>query len=120
MQELTSDSTRAQAENVPTEKTDMDEELHGRSAAGNEECKEEQIPKSVGKKRTGRRRSQLDDVITGAPSLPQGKRIRSAVDYTPTLDKEETKILAKEIRTLPGARHQQWRVGYARSTINTY
>jgi hypothetical protein len=72
----------------------------------------------VGKKQTRRRRSQLDDLITGAPSLPQGKRTRSAVDYTPTLDKEETKIPAKEIRTLPGARHQQWRVGYARSTIN--
>jgi hypothetical protein len=40
------------------------------------------------------------------------------VDYTPTLDKEETKIPAKEIRTLPSTRHQHWQMGYARSTIN--
>ena len=107
MQASTSDSTRAQAENVPTE-----------MKAGNEERKEGRIPKCVGKKRTRRRRSQLDDLISGAPSLPQGKRTRSAVDYTPTLDEEETNIPAKELRTLPGARHQLWRVGYARSTIN--
>ena len=52
----------------------------------------------IGRKRTGHRRSQLDDFITGAPSLPQGKRTRSAVDYTPTLDKKEKKIPAKKRR----------------------
>ena len=72
----------------------------------------------MGKKRTRRRRLQLDDLITGDPSLPQGKRTRSAVDYAPLLDKKETKIPTKEIRTLPGTRHQHWRVGYARSTVN--
>ena len=98
--------------------SETEEERPSRSAAGKEECKEEQAPTSVGKKRTRRRRSQLEDLTTGAPSAPQGKRTRSAVDYTPTPDKKETKIPAKEIRTLPGARQQNWRVGYARSTIN--
>ena len=112
------DSTRDQTETVMADKTLREEETHTRPLEGQEECKEEQVSKVAGKKRTRRRRSQLDDLITGAPSAPLGKRSRSAVDYTPTLDKEETKIPAKEIRTLPGARHQQWRVGYARSTIN--
>ena len=40
------------------------------------------------------------------------------MDYTPTLDKEDTKVAAKDIKTLPGLRHQRWTVGYARSTIN--
>ena len=40
------------------------------------------------------------------------------MDYTPSLDKEDTKAAAKDIRTLPGLRHQRWPVGYARSTIN--
>ena len=112
------DSTRAQTENVSAERSETDAEGHPRSAAGKEESKEEQVSQSSGKKRTRRRRSQLDDLITGALSAPQGKRTRSVVDYTPTLDKAETRIPAKKIRTLPGARHQQWRVGYARSTIN--
>ena len=99
-------STRAQTETVSAEKTKTDEEWHTRSVEGMEECKKEQVPKAVGKKRTRRRRSQLDDLISGAPSLPQGKRTRSAVDYTPTLNREETKVPVKEIRTLPGARHQ--------------
>ena len=75
--------------------TKTDEEWHVRSVAGMEECKEEQVRKAVGKKRTRRGRSQLDDLITGAPSLLQGKRTRLAVDYTPTLDREETKFLRK-------------------------
>jgi hypothetical protein len=107
MQALTSDSTQAQAENVPTDRSDTDNEFHGWSAADNDKCMEEQIPKLVGKNQTRRRRSQLDDFITGAPSLPQGNRTCSAVDYTPTLDKEETKNPAKEIWTLLGARHKQ-------------
>jgi hypothetical protein len=40
------------------------------------------------------------------------------VDYTPSLNKEDTKVAAKDIKTLPGLRHQHWPVGYARSTIN--
>jgi hypothetical protein len=110
------DTTRALTENVSEEKSETEKAWHSRSAAGKEESKEKQVAKSVGKKRFRRRRSQLDDLITGAPSAPQGKRTRSTVDYTSTLDK--ARIPAKKIRTLPGARHQQWRVGYGRSTIN--
>ena len=87
------------------DKTLREEETHTRPLEGQEECKEEQVLKVAGKKRTRRQRSQLDDLISEAPSAPLGKRSRSAVDYTPTLYKEETKIPAKEIRSLLGARH---------------
>jgi hypothetical protein len=41
------------------------------------------------------------------------------VDYTPSLDKKDTKVAAKIIRSLiTGLRHQPWPVGYAQSTIN--
>jgi hypothetical protein len=75
MQASTSDSTQAQAENAPTDRTNTDKELHGRSAAGNEECKEEQIPKMVGKKRNRRRRTHFVVLITGAYSLPIGNAL---------------------------------------------
>ena len=102
-QTTTTDSTSDQTETVSAETTKTDKESHTRSVEGLKECKEKQVPKAVGNKRTRRRRAQLDDLTIGAPSLPQRKRSRSAVDYTPTLDREETKIPAKEIRTLPGA-----------------
>ena len=94
-QTTTSDSTSNQTETVSAETTKTDEESHTRSVERLEECKEEQVPKAVGKKQTRRRRSQLDDLTIGAPSLPQGKRTCSSVDYTTTLDREETKFLRK-------------------------
>ena len=79
-QTTTTDSTGDQTETVSAETTKTDEESHTRSVVGLEKCKEEQVPKVVGKKRTRRRRSQLDDLTIGAPSLPQGNLTRSAVD----------------------------------------
>jgi hypothetical protein len=86
--------------------------------AGQEEGKEEAQQAIAGKKRRRRRRSQVADLLAEAVLPIHEKRLRSAVDYTPTLDKEQTKISAKDICTLQGTRHQNWKVGYARSTIN--
>ena len=58
------DSTSAQTEKVTADKTPREEESHTRPVEGQEECKEEQVPTVVGKKRIRRRRSQLDDLIT--------------------------------------------------------
>ena len=51
-QTTTTDSTNDQTETVSAETTKTDEESHTRSVEGLEECKEEQVPKAVGKKRT--------------------------------------------------------------------
>ena len=86
--------------------------------AGKEESKDELQPPSTGEKRRRSRRTQLADLLAGVEPPAHGKRSRSVVDYTPSLDKEDTKAAAKDIRTLPGLRNQRWPVGYARSTIN--
>ena len=83
-QTFNQDSTTAQTEKVTEDKTPREEESHTWPVERQEECKEEQVPTVVGKKRIRRRRTQLDDLITGAPSAPLGKRSRSAVDYTQT------------------------------------
>jgi hypothetical protein len=89
--------------------------LLNQPAAGSKESKEEQLSTCPRKRRTRRRRSHL---LAGAALPNHEKRTRSAVDYTPTLDKEKTKNPAKEIRILLGTRHHNWREGFARSTIN--
>jgi hypothetical protein len=86
--------------------------------AGMEESKDQLQPPSTGEKRRRPRRTQHADLLLGAGKPTHGKRSRSVVDYIPSLDKEDTKVAAKDIRTLPGLRHQRWPVGYARSTIN--
>ena len=98
---------------VPTAGIDM--KAH---RTGTEESKEESPARITGVKRRRSRRTQLVDLLASAELPPNGKRSRIAVDYTPTLDKEDTKVAAKDIKTLPGLRHQRWTVGYARSTIN--
>ena len=110
----TTEGQSADTQASDTDQTGAGTQLH---EAGQEESKDEpQLPR-IGVKRRRSRRTQIEDLLAGA-ALPVGKRIRTAVDYTPSLDKEDTKVAAKEIRTLPGLRHQRWPVGYARSTIN--
>jgi len=110
----TTEGQSADTQASDTDQTGVGTQLH---KAGQEESKDElQLPR-IGVKRRRSRRTQIEDLLAGA-ALPVGKRIRTAVDYTPSLDKEDTKVAAKEIRTLPGLRHQRWPVGYARSTIN--
>ena len=71
---------------------------------GTEESKEEVQVMSTGGKRRRSRRTQLADLLAGAEPPTHGKRSRTAVDYTPTLDKEDTKCAAKDIKTtLPGS-----------------
>jgi hypothetical protein len=112
--------TAAQASGMDLEdrnlaKAGNERKLH---ETGTEESKEEVHPKNIGGKRRRPRRTQLADLLAGAEPPTHGKRSRTAADYTPTLDKEDTKVAAKDIKTLPGSRHQRWPVGYARSTIN--
>jgi hypothetical protein len=86
--------------------------------AGKEESKDKLQPPGIGEKRRRSRRTQLADLLAAATPPAHGKRFRTVVDYTPSLDKIDPKVAAKDIRTLPGLRHQRWPVGYARSTIN--
>jgi hypothetical protein len=85
-------------------KTGVGTRLH---EAGQEESKYEYElqPPSTGEKRRRLRRTQFADLFVGAAPPAHGKCFRTAVDYTPLLDKEDTKVAAKEIRTLPGLRH---------------
>jgi hypothetical protein len=81
--------------------------------AGMDDSKDElQQPLSTGEKQRQPRQTQLADLLSAAEPPAHGKRPPSVVDYTPSLDKKDTKVAAKDIRTLPGLRHQRWPVGY--------
>ena len=101
-------------ENHETFKATTETQSH---MAGKEESKDELPHPRAGEKRRRPRRTQLADLLTGAELPAQEKRSRSVIDYTPSLDKEDTKVAAKDIRTLSRS-HQRWPVGYTRSKIN--
>ena len=62
--------------------------------AGQKESKDElQLPR-IGAKRRRSRRTQIDDLLAGA-ALPVGKRFRTAVDYTPSLERHYTEVEKK-------------------------
>jgi hypothetical protein len=72
------DSTRAQTGNVSAEKSETEKEWYLQSAQ-----ERKKVRKSKYQNLWGRNELSVDDLITGAPSAPQGKRTRLVVDYTP-------------------------------------
>ena len=92
-------ATEGRLDNLKDNKARVETQLH---MADMEESKDELQPPSTGEKRRRPRRTQLADLLSGAEPPTHGKRSCSVVDYTPSLDKEYTKVAAKDIRTLPG------------------